>query len=183
VIDLGRERALTRLSAIYAAQPGSVDFYVLPNLPLGDSQTSDVQQVANVSADTNLPTSLKISEKTLAGLKPVGSVVSTGEGRASVDFPQVVGRYVMLKWHPASMQGDAFSIAQVAAFGVSKRAGNVQETDGKDITDGKNALYGEGGKDGKEPLEQGQIPAEGPPPALPPVPPFTFIPQLPPTSP
>jgi len=101
VIDLGRERALTRLSAIYAAQPGSVDFYVLPNLPLGDSQTSDVQQVANVSADTNLPTSLKISEKTLAGLKPVGSVVSTGEGRASVDFPQVVGRYVMLKWHPA----------------------------------------------------------------------------------
>jgi hypothetical protein len=89
----------------------------------------------------------------------------------------------MLKWHPASMQGDAFSIAQVAAFGVSKHAGNIQETDGKDMADGKSALYGEGGKDGKEPLEQGQIPAEGPPPALPPVPPFTFIPELPPTSP
>ena len=36
VIDLGRERSLTRLSAIYAAQPGSVEFYVLPSLPLED---------------------------------------------------------------------------------------------------------------------------------------------------
>ena len=36
VIDLGRERNLTRFSAIYAAQPGSFEFYVLPSLPLGD---------------------------------------------------------------------------------------------------------------------------------------------------
>lgn len=183
VIDLGRERALTRLSAVYAAQPGSVDFYVLPALPLAENTTSDVRQVANVGAEADLPASLKISEKTFAGLKPVGSVVSTGEGRASVDFPQVVGRYVMLKWHPASVQGEAFSIAQVAAFGVAKHVGSVRGTDGKDMADGKDALYGEGGKDEKEPLEQGDIPAEGPPPALPQVPPFTFIPQLAPTSP
>ena len=185
VIDLGRERALTRLTAIYAAQPGSVDFYVLPSLPLGDSAASDVQQIANVGSATDLPTSLKISEKTFAGLKPVGSVVNTGEGRASVDFPEVVGRYVILKWKPASSQGDAFSIAQVAAFGVSRHLNAVQGTDGKDMTDGKamadgkDAMYG-----GKEsPAEGLDEPAEGPPPALPPVPPFTFIPQLPPTSP
>ena len=187
VIDLGRERTLTRLSAVYTAQPGSFDFYVLPSLPLGDNTASDVQQVANVGAVADLPASLKISEKTFAGLKPVGSVVSTGEGRASVDFPEVVGRYVMLKWHPASAQSDAFSIAQVAAFGVSKRAGSVQTSDGKAVADGKamadgkEAMYGEGGKEG--PGEGAEIPAEGPPPALPPVPPFTFIPQLPPTSP
>jgi hypothetical protein len=182
VIDLGRERTLTRLSAVYAAQPGSVDFYVLPALPLGESTTSDVRQVANVGTDMDLPASLKISEKTFAGLKPVGSVVSTGDGRAAVDFPQAVGRYVMLKWHPASMQGEAFSIAQVAAFGVSKHAGNFQGTDGKDMADGKDALYGDGGKEGKE-FEQTDIPAEGPPPALPPVPPFTFIPEVSPASP
>jgi hypothetical protein len=184
VIDLGRERALTRLAAIYATQPGSIDFYVLPSLPLGDSAASDVQQVANVGSATDLPTSLKISEKTFAGLKPVGSVVSFGEGRASVDFPEVVGRYVMLKWHPARTQGDAFSIAQVAAFGVSKRTSSVQGTDGKEMTDGKEILYGEGGKEspGEGPSEP-EAPAEGPPPALPPVPPFIFIPQVPPTSP
>ena len=184
VIDLGRERALTRLSAIYAAQPGSVDFYVLPSLPLGDGAAPDVQQVANVESGTDLPTSLKISEKTFARLKPVGSVVSTSEGRASIDFPVVSGRYVMIKWHPASAQTDAFSIAQVAAFGVSKRGSSARGADGKEMTDGKEALYGEGGKESpKEGPSEAQAPAEGPPPALPPVPPFTFIPQLPPTSP
>jgi hypothetical protein len=181
VIDLGRERTLSRLSAVYAAQPGSVDFYVLPALPLGEDTTSDVRQVANVGAG-DLPASLRISEKTFAGLKPVGSVVSTGEGRASVDFPQVVGRYVILKWHPASKQGGAFSIAQVAAFGVSKHAGGVLGVDGKEMADGKDALYGDSGKEGKE-FEQTDIPGEGPPPALPPVPPFTFIPEVAPTSP
>lgn len=184
VIDLGRERSLTRLSAIYAAQPGSVDFYVFASLPTGDGAASDVQQVANVGSGADLPTSLKISEKTFARLKPVGSVVSTGEGRASVDFPEVVGRYVMIKWHPARTQADAFSIAQVAAFGVSKRGSSVQGTDGKEMTDGKEAMYGEGGKESpKEGPPEAQAPAEGPPPALPPVPPFTFIPQVPPTSP
>jgi len=184
VIDLGRERALTRLSAIYAAQPGSVDFFVLPSLPLGDGTASDVQQVANVGSVTDLPASLKISEKTFASLKPVGSVVSTGQGRASVDFPEVVGRYVIIKWHPARTQADAFSIAQVAAFGVSKRVGSVQGADGKEMADGKEAMYGEGGKESpKEGPQEAEAPAEGPPPALPPVPPFTFIPQVPPTSP
>ncbi len=88
VIDLGKERSLTRLSAIYAAQPGNVEFYVLPSLPLEDSGSSDVQQVANVGSGEQLPASLKITEKTFAKLKPVGSVVSAGEGRASVDFRQ-----------------------------------------------------------------------------------------------
>jgi hypothetical protein len=181
VIDLGRERTLTRLSAIFATQPGSFEFYVLPSLPLGDGAASDVQEVANVGPVTDLPTSLTISERTFAGLKPVGSVVSTGAGRASVDFPEVAGRYVMLTWHPASARGDAFSIAQVAAFGVSKRDNQVQEMDGKETMDGKEVMYGEGGK---EPLAEAPIPAEGPPPILPPVPgPFVFIPQVPPTSP
>ncbi len=185
VIDLGRERSLSRLSAVYASQSGSVEFYVMRTLPASDATASQLQPIANVSQGAELPASLKISESALASLKPVGSVVSTGEGRGSVDFPAVVGRYVMLKWHPASHQADGFSIAQVAAFGPSKPAGDEvaedQDFDGKEALDGKSIL------DDKDiPAEgpgEAEAPAEGPPPALPPVPPFTFIPQIPPTSP
>ncbi len=189
VIDLGRERNLSRLSAIYASQAGSVDFYVLNQLPAGSSEDSDareasVQQVANVEQSANLPSSLKITEQAFAGLKPVGSVVSTGEGRASINFPEVAGRYVMLKWHPAA-RGEAFSIAQVAAFGPANRTASgtnqAVSADGKEMYDGKDIL------DNKdipaEGLDEAQAPAEGPPPSLPGVPPFTFIPQVPPTSP
>ena len=187
VIDLGQERNLSRLSAIYAAQPGSVDFYVLRSLPMGtpnestQSDEASVRQVANVSQAADLPASLKISEKAFAGLKPVGSVVSAGEGRASVNFPEVAGRYVMLTWHPASLQGEAFSIAQVAVFGVSRHGSIVQGADakdGKDFYDGKEAIG-----EGPEAIGEGEVPGEGPPPALPPAPSFTFIPQVLPTSP
>lgn len=187
VIDLGRERNLSRLSAIYASQPGSVEFYVLQSLPAATaSEEGSVQQIANIGQDPGLPASLKVNEKTFAALKPVGSVVSTGEGRASVNFPEVVGRYVMLKWHPATARGGAFSIAQVAAFGPAQR--NAGSAGGADqVTDGKEAFDGKSILDNKdipaEGPEEAQAPAEGPPPALPPVPPFTFIPQVPPTSP
>jgi hypothetical protein len=189
VIDLGRERNLSRLAAIYASQPGSVDFYVLRSLPTGTSEevsSRDVQQIANVGKGADLPASLKFSEEMFAGLKPVGSVISTGEGRASVDFPEVVGRYVMLKWHPAAAHGEAFSIAQVAAFGPTKRSGgSAEEAEGNQQLDGKEAIDGKSILDNKDIPAEGpaEAPAEGPPPALPPVPSFTFIPEVPPTSP
>jgi hypothetical protein len=178
IIDLGQERSLARLSAAYATQVGSIDFYVLRSLPGNQphdsaSQNSEVQPVANVSQPAALPASLNLNQTTLASLKPVGSVVSTGEGRAAVDFPEVTGRYVMLKWHPASASNAPFSIAQVAAFGPRRRT----------------FVAAGDGKDGKAILDNKQIPAEGPEaaapeegpaPGLPPVPPFTFIPQVPP---
>lgn len=190
VIDLGRERNLSRLSAVYASQAGSVDFYVLNQLPAGasgDSAATDasVQQIANVAQGANLPSSLKITEQAFAGLKPVGSVVSAGEGRASVNFPEMTGRYVMLKWHPAA-SGEAFSIAQVAAFGPARRGGSVADQDVYAQGDGKTAFDGKDILDNKDIPAEGDealAPAEGPPPSLPGVPPFTFIPQVPPTSP
>ena len=190
VIDLGRERNLSRLSAVYASQAGSIDFYVLNRLPAGTSDDTNpgeanVQQIANVGQGADLPPSLKISEQTLAGLKPAGSVASTGEGRASVNFPEVTGRYVMLKWHPAAPDA-AFSIAQVAAFGPAKRDDTASaQRDGKQLFDGKQMFDGKDILDNKDIPAEGEAPApaEGPPPALPGVPPFTFIPQVPPTSP
>jgi hypothetical protein len=195
VIDLGRERTLSRLSAVYASQPGSVEFYVLRKLPVSSNDTagsdqSNVQKISNPSQTPDLPSSLKISEKEFAGLKPVGLVVNTNEGRASIDFPEMTGRYVMLKWHPASAEGAPFSIAQVAAFGVSKHGSPGQGGEANQTTEGKEAMDGKQLADGKNILDnkdipaegpgEAQAPAEGPPPALPPVPPFTFIPQVPP---
>lgn len=202
VIDLGRERTLSRISAIYAAQPGSVDFYVLNSLlPTGqpnesaDANQSAMQKISNVAQRADLPGSLKLSDKNLASLKAVGSVVSTGKGRAAVDFPATTGRYIMLKWHPASVQGQAFSVAQVAAFGhhqpgaqgagtdqMTEESASTDQNDGKDFADGKSIL------DDKNIPREGpggepEAPREGPPPALPNVPPFTFIPQVAPTSP
>lgn len=200
VIDLGRERSLTRISAIYANQPGSVDFYVLDKLPMGsgDADQPAVQQIANVGQGAELPGTLKLSDQTLADLKSVGSVVSTNKGRASINFPETKGRYVMLKWHPASVSDENFSVAQVAAFGTSLRDRNARDasrtqvanagdeaSDTKDFADGKSIL------DNKdipaEGLNEALPPGEGPPPPLPEVPPFTFIPQavpqVPPTSP
>lgn len=191
VIDLGRERSLSRLSALYASQPGSVEFYVLNQLPTGASNDAaageaSVQQIANVGQGADLPASLRITEEAFAGLKPVGSVVSPGDGRASVDFPEVSGRYVMLKWHPAA-RGDAFSIAQVAAFGPAKRGGSPNEEAAYAHEDGKTSFYGKEILDNKDipaaGFDEALAPAEGPPPSLPGVPPFAFIPQVPPTSP
>ena len=183
VIDLGRERSLSRLCALYAEQPGLLEFYVLRDLPnVASSQASEVRQVANVGQSAGLPSSLEITDRTLAGFERVGSVVNRGEGRASINFPEVAGRYLMLKWHPADAPASAFSIAQVAAFGPTKRsATGPNAEDGKDGFDGKSILD----KEGPEALGEGeaQPPGEGPPPSLPPVPPFTFIPQAPPTSP
>jgi len=193
VIDLGRARTISRISAVYAAQPGSVDFYVLNDLPVEPndapaSQNSAVQKISNAGQNST-PISVKLTEKTFAGLKTVGSVVNTNQGRASINFPATTGRYVMLKWHPASMQGEPFSVAQVAAFGTPHHTPTPQDTsdneagngsasnDGKDLADAKSIL------DNKDipaegPAAEAPPPGEGPPPSLPGVPPFTFIPNV-----
>ena len=108
---------------------------------------------------------------------------------ASIDFPEAVGRYAMLKWHPAAAHGERFSIAQVAAVGPAKRVGGSAEGDqrieGKRMIGGKEVIGGKRILDNKDIPAEGppEAPAEGPPPALPLVPIFTFIPEVPPTSP
>lgn len=180
IIDLGKATHLRRLSAIYSPRAGSVDFYVLQSLPGRASETS------NDLAAT--PKSLRVSDLALGDLKPVGSVVNDGTGRASVDFPSTSGRYVMVKWNLAAEQDRPFSVAEIAAFGRGDKqpegltvattslagAGEVASNDGKDGKD-----LGEG----KEAKEVAEGPAEGPPPTLPDPPPFVFVPQIIPTSP
>jgi hypothetical protein len=171
IIDLGKTVSVSRISAIYSARAGMMDFYVLQSLP-GTTTTNRA----------TAPKSLHFTEAALAGVRPVGSVADKGTGRVAIDFPAVAGRYIMVKWNPVTQQDGAFSIAEVAAFsGTVSRgliAANISatEADGKDVKD-----FGEG-KEAKEMPEEGP-PAEGPPPSLPQPPPFVFVPEIVPTSP
>jgi hypothetical protein len=205
VIDLGKICTLRRLSSVFSPRAGSVEFYVLNNLPM--TQTGDVAELSDPGVQTvanagttpgqaaaqpaTLPKSLKIGAATFSRMKSVGSVVSRGvEGRASVDFPATSGRYIMVKWNGAT-PGTAFSVAEVAAFGSSKQAGAVAASDGKRTMGGKEVADGKNILDNKDipaeaPEAAPQAPGEGPtgqPPGLPNPPPFTFIPEVPPASP
>jgi hypothetical protein len=174
VIDLGKVSTVRRLSAIYSPQAGAVDFYLLQTLPGVDGDNS----------------SLKLDDKAFAKMKPVGSAIDDGtQGRASVEFPATAGRYVMLRWIPASRADTSFTIAEVTA--VSPSSGNLlaanRDFSGEDTTaDSKDVADSKDISDSKDIPEEGppaEPPAEGPPPSLPNPPPFTFIPQLVPTSP
>ncbi len=158
IIDLGKESKLHRLSAIYSPQQGRMEFYVLQTLPGGAA----------------LPNSYTLSDASVASMKTVGSVTNGGEeGRASVDFPETSGRYVMIKWNPSSHSDGSFSVAEIAAFGGSNA---VDET----IADG-GRFQGTQVVEGKNVVESKDVPAEGPPelpPDLPPPVPFTFIPEV-----
>lgn len=185
VIDLGKSSTLRRVSAVYSPRPGTMTFYVLTALPIGNA--GDVS-----------PDSLKMDDSGLASMKAVGTVTDDGSrGRASIDFPATAGRYLMVRWTPSAQQDSAFSIAEVAAFGkagersnllaantaVSADEGRGQMSDGKTMLDGKTMIEA---KDmpAEGPTEAPpQSPAEGPPPPLPQPPPFTFVPVLVPNSP
>jgi hypothetical protein len=167
IVDLGREMTLRRISVLTAPGSGTVNFYVLGALP----------------ADAgNTPETLRLNEGALAGMKAVGTATDDGTGRAGVDFSETPGRYVLVKWTPAT--GNAFFVAEIAVLGRAPAnmlfAAN-RAIDSKGMSDAKD---GKDAKDFKDiPAEGPEAPAEGPPPGLPQPPPFVFIPQLVPTSP
>lgn len=204
VIDLGKTSMVSRISAVYSAGAGNMEFYVLPSLPAG--QVDSTVQVSTPGADGASPTpdvapkTVRLDDAAFAGLKPVGSATDGGsEGRASVDIAPTTGRYVMVRWLPAAQQDRSFTLAEVAAFGQagmmvaantsSATDANEDETATQGATDGKTMLDGKTMIDAKDmpgegPAEEApQSPGEGPPPTLPQPPPFTFVPVLVPSSP
>jgi hypothetical protein len=169
VIDLGKVTKLRRISAIYSPRQATVDFFVLESLPgtrAGNGKT------------------LKIDDAAVAGLQPVGSMTDEGTGRAAIDFPETTGRYIMVRWTPTSPQEGGFSVAEIAAFGESTTgnlvAANTTGGTQERSLDGKTMLEGKDFKDlgdAKDMPEEGP-PEEGPGAALPPPPPFTFVPLV-----
>ena len=183
IIDLGKVTTLRRISAIYAPSHVGVDFYVLQSLP--GSGTGSVAKAREVGA----PKTLRLDDTTFARLTPVGSVLDEGTGRAAVDFPEMSGRYILVKWTPTAQQDTAFSVAEISAFGKSKSgsliAANTAGSRGGIVSDGKTGEDAKDfglGKDAKE-IPAEAPPAEGPPVGLPQPPPFVFVPLVIPTSP
>jgi len=174
VIDLGKVSTVRRLSAIYLPRAAAIDFYVLQSLPGVDGDNS--------------PSTLKLDEKMFSKLKAVGSAIDDGtQGRAAIDFPATSGRYVMLRWTPAAHSDTPFTVAEVSAFSPSQGnllASNRDFSSGQTNVDSKDVADSKDVSDNKDIPEEAppQPPAEGPPPSLPNPPPFTFIPQLVPTS-
>jgi hypothetical protein len=174
IVDLGKITKLRRISALYSHAHGTVDFYVLQTLP-GGPQASSAKN-------------LQLDDAALKGMQRVGSFTDDGSGRAAVDFPETTGRYILLKWTPAE-PGNAFSVAEIAAFGNEKRenlvAANTTGATERAVSDEKTTLDGKDFKDfgdNKDMPEEGP-PAEGPAPQLPEPPPFVFTPILGPVSP
>ncbi len=168
LIDLGKVCTVKRLSAIYSARPGSVDFYVMQSLPnLAGGEPTEA---------------IKFESNELASLKPVGSTVDDGtQGRASVEFPATKARYVMMRWIPAAHEDTSFTVAEITTDGPLLAASgryfnNPTSTDQTVAVDSKDV------PDSKDVKDVAEAPAEGPPPLLPEVPPFTFVPQLVPVS-
>ena len=175
VIDLGRASTLQRLSAVYSPRAGKMEFYFLQGMP-------------NASVE-GTPETVRLDEETLATMRVIGSANDDGSlGRASVEFPPTAGRYVMVRWTPATEQDTAFTLAEITAvneagqrhvmLAANENVGGYGEDDGKTLMDGKTML------DAKDIPAEGPIdsPAEGPPPSLPQPPPFTFVPILLPIS-
>jgi hypothetical protein len=175
VVDLGKPTSLRRISALYSARPGTINFYVLQSLPGGEAE--------------NASRTLRLDRTAQENLTPVGSITDDGTGRAAIDFPATTGRYIMIKWAPAAQDDASFSVAEIAAFGGGNQPANLMAANasgaggGRIDSDGKTMLDGKDAKDAKDmPAEGPEAPAEGPPPSLPPPPPFTFVPEIVPNS-
>ncbi len=172
VFDLGKQSSVRRLSAVYSPRAGRMDFYVLQSLP------------GSVDHSATAPENIALNDAAFASLNSVGSVSDDGtRGRAAIDFPAVVGRYVMVRWTPAAQGQTAFTVAEVAAFGadqantfLARDEDAAARGDNKTVADYQTVL---------EPKDLGEAPppAEGPPPSLPQPPTFTFVPLVSPNSP
>ena len=169
IVDLGKTATLRQITALYSKAHVGVDFFVLQSLP--------------GNAD-NLQT-LHLDDAALAHLTPVGSVLDEGTGRAAVDFPEMTGRYVLVKWTPTH-QDRSFDVAEISIIGETKVPGlTVANVSAANRANGNTAIDGKDialGKDAKEIPSEGP-PAEGPATGLPPHPPFVFTPIVQPTSP
>jgi hypothetical protein len=176
IVDLGRSVTLRRVSALYSQTHVGVDFFVLRSLPT----TADEKASASGFSRT-----LHLDNAAIAKLTPVGSVLDEGTGRATVEFPEMVGRYVMIRWTPTH-QDRSFDVAEISVVGKASDPGltiaqiaAARRGDGKTVVDAKDIG---GGKDAKE-IPSEAPPAEGPPVGLPQQPPFTFTPLVQETSP
>jgi hypothetical protein len=106
-LKLESSHRLSRFAVLTGgAAKGSLDFYVVPNLP---TESGASAQTATIATATNAPS--------LAGLTPTATVALDGSAeRGSIDFPPVEGQAVLVRWTPATA-GEALALRELNAFG------------------------------------------------------------------
>ena len=93
IIELAENERLHRVSAVYKAEAGRVDVYVLSDLNKDPGDLRDVKPIASI-ADRS------------------------GSGKTAVNFDPRGARYVALRWTGDRPGSEPFEIAEISAFGV-----------------------------------------------------------------
>jgi len=93
IIELAENERLHRVSAVYKAEAGRVDVYLLTDLNKDPGDLRDVKPIASI-ADRS------------------------GSGKTAVNFDPRGARYVALRWTGDRPGGEPFEIAEISAFGV-----------------------------------------------------------------
>jgi hypothetical protein len=97
VVEFSESQPIHRVSIVPGSQGGTIDIYLLSELPR--------------------------DPKNMGNAKPVASIVDLAVGReAAVEFEPRKVRYVVLQWTPNTTRSDAFVVAEVSAFSTSDSA-------------------------------------------------------------
>jgi hypothetical protein len=119
-VTLDSNHKLSRLALLAGnIAKGSIDFFVLPNLPAEGTPSVTATEVQAIKADPARPANPAnvASGPLLAGLTPTTTMVLDGTTqRSSVDFPPVEGRVLLVRWTPATA-GETLALRELNAFG------------------------------------------------------------------
>ncbi len=106
VIDFNARRSLSRVSCVYQAPPGRIDFYLVDNPYTSDYGRS--ASLAYVSEPSAEPADTGVSgaaRSKLAAHKAICSIDTTGQSglsRASADVGGASGRFLVAEFHPVA---------------------------------------------------------------------------------
>lgn len=122
IIEMAGRQNLHRVSAVFQAEQGKVDVYLL-------------NQLGENPGD-------------LSGLTPIASAVDkNGDGKAAVNFDPQNARYVAVRWSRPATHGRAFEVAEVAGFSVIPFSVFDMEEIPLAFADAGTQKPGEGGSD------------------------------------
>jgi hypothetical protein len=110
VVDLGVRRSINRLSCVYQAPPGRLDFYLVdnpyrkdePHATLGYVGEPTVEPISNVSGEYS-------GRSGTGGRQAIYSVDTTaqpGLNRLAADMPGQQGRFLVAEFHPLAPSKD-----------------------------------------------------------------------------
>ena len=149
VLDLKREAIVNKVSILYETGPGRLEFYILSSLKgifedLSGASSQSFEMDGQKSPDTrNLPTlanflqqvnifggasrlnKVRLPESFFEDHKPIViHEVKTDEERFRVDFDQLSGRYLLIRWIPSSSgSGNKAADDIFATTGIGPREG------------------------------------------------------------